>query len=372
VTGPSPLRIRTLRLRDFRNVASAEWEPHPRFNVLWGDNAQGKSNVLEAIYAVGSLRSFRGAPPAELVRWGATDASVEAAVHEGSAEAGTDRSFEISISAQTRRLTVRVDSKRPDTASDWFGAIQMVLFHPGSVEVVRGGPEVRRRALDRLLYQLFPGYADDHRKYAKALRSRNRLLATGAGDAALDAWEAVMGPLAERIVTARSAATTPIAAAAVRAHSDLSGAQGTLEIGYRPGVEGHAVVFQSRWAQDRAADRAAERTRAGPHRDDVEITLDGKPARAAASQGQQRTIALALSLAEISVLEGLRHRTPILLLDDVSSELDPQRNEALFRALTDRGGQVVVTTTRKEYVRVEAHANQRKDFMISKGHIVLD
>jgi len=299
------------------------------------------------------------------VRWESSTASVETVLGDGAG----GRRFAVTVSSSTGRLTVRLDGKRPASAGDYFGSIQMVLFHPGDVDLVRGGPDGRRRWVDRLLYQLFPGYADDHRRWTKALQSRNRLLATGGGDAAIDAWEGTMGPLAERITRSRAAAISPIAVAAARAHADLAGADGDLLVRYRPSVEGSAGVFQARWAADRTVDRAAERTRAGPHRDEVQFLVGGRVARGAASQGQHRSIALALKLAEIGVLEGLRHRTPILLLDDVSSELDPGRNEALFAALSERGGQVFVTTTRREYVRL---SNERKDFRVSAGFLVPD
>jgi DNA replication and repair protein RecF len=301
----------------------------------------------------------------DLVRWGAARTTVDAVLEDGTAP----RRFSLGVLADTKRLAVRLDGKRPETASEYFGAIQMVLFHPGDVDVVRAGPDVRRRFLDRLLYQLFPGYADDHRRYAKAHKSRNRLLATGAGDAALDAWEETMAPLAERIARSRAAAVSPLATQAGKALAEIGGADEDLGVRYRPSVSGDAATFASRWAVDRSIDREIGRTRAGPHRDEIEISIGGRPARGTASQGQQRSIALALKLAEVGVLEGLRHRRPILLLDDVSSELDPRRNEALFRALEARAGQVYVTTTRKEYVRAY---NDRKDFRISAGTLVAE
>lgn len=350
-----------LAVRDFRNIARLELAPGPRFNVVSGRNGSGKTSLIEAIYLTGALRSFRTSSGRDLVRHGAGDAAIRAVF--GGAAAGM--TCELGLGPDSRR--VRIDGKPPRADGGHFRALPMVLFHPGHMELVQGGPEARRRFVDRALYQAEKGYPATHRAYLRALRSRNRLLRDGAEDArALDAFDAQLAACGEELVAARRRFVDRIAPLFAEAVEEVSGGQGG-RIAYAPSV-GEGEGLARALAAARAQDAARGFTAAGPHADEIEFEVNGKGARRFASQGQQRTAVLAAKIAETRALTAATSRTPLLLLDDVSSELDGQRNASLLAFLGRVGGQVFITTTDPRHVDVEG---DRVDIVAEDGRFAL-
>jgi DNA replication and repair protein RecF len=353
------LQLDALGIEEFRNIERLELAPGPRFNVVAGRNGSGKTNLVEAIYLLGALRSFRTTTSRDLVRYGADEAIVRARF--GGAAAGLG--CELRITEAGRR--VRVDGKAPRADGGHFRALPMVLFHPGHMELVQGGPEARRRFVDRALYQADRAYPAEHRSYLRALASRNRLLKAAAPDAgALAAFEAQLVLHGARIVAARErfvAELAPLFAAAVEEVGGEAGAG----IAYAPSARDEGELA-ARIAAARPLDLARGFTTVGPHADEIELALKGRSARRFASQGQQRTAVLAAKIAETRALAAATGRTPLLLLDDVSSELDDDRNARLFAFLDGVGGQVIITTTHPKHVVV---AGERIDFAVEGGAV---
>jgi DNA replication and repair protein RecF len=366
------VKIARLSLHDFRNIAELSITPHDRFNVIYGDNAQGKTNLLESVYLLGTLRSFKGVTNAELVRWGSEEAMVRGVVERRE----VTRDIRINIRANGR--TVHVDGKKPRRIQDAFGTLTVVLFAPEDLAISKGSPQNRRSFLDRAVFNVFPAYWDDLRAYETALKSRNALLrdAQGrplAGDV-LAVFDAQVAATGARVVEKRLRFLDGFTPHFSEVHGRLGRSRHTVSLGYdtewlpqdvteRPKIE---EVLAERLEQERRRDIARGVTSSGPHRDDVLMVLDGHPARSHASQGQHRTLVLALKIAEILHLSEVLSYYPVLLLDDVSSELDKHRNAELMSFLTDAGVQVFVSTTDPSHVKV---TGEHASFRVEAGRV---
>jgi DNA replication and repair protein RecF len=354
------LRIAELWVRSFRNLAQLEWTPGPRFNVIGGDNGQGKSNLLEAIDYLGSLRSFRMAQARELIRRSSNEAELQALVRGEAAP----RKFKIRLHASVAR-ELRIDDKRPRTRAHYLAAIQTVLFHPGDLQLVAGAPELRRAWLDGILEHFDATYASTLASYERARKSRNRLLRASSPDRrALIAYHELLAAAGTVIGQARERLVADLGALVVEAFRSISGDQLVLGIRYEPRVEPELNALRSALEASIDKDLARGFTAEGPHADELSFTLDGVTAKRFGSQGQHRAIVLALKVAELHQLTRRVGRIPILLLDDVSSELDASRNRRLFGLLADLGGQVFLTTTQPQLILLE---RERQDFRIEAG-----
>lgn len=340
------MRLLELRLHDFRNIEAARLEVGPRATVIVGPNGQGKTNLLEAAYLLATLRPLRASRLAELVRFGAEGCRVEGLFAFG----GSQREFAVTIEDGTRQAWV--DGKKVRELEEYFGGVSVVAFTPDDLALVKGGPEGRRRALDRAVFNRFPGYLAESRAYARALRSRNRLLREHAAPEVIEAFDAPLARVGARLVSRRLALVTELAPRFAEVLGRLGQGQLRGEIRYAPkAIEGAheeaaiASALQEALAQRLPRDRERGFTSVGPHADTLGMQLGGRPARLYASQGQQRAIVLALKIAEIENLRESHGYQPLLLLDDVSSELDRARNEQLMHHLAGMEGQVILTTT---------------------------
>jgi len=362
VSSARPLRIERLAARRFRNLGALDLEPGAHFNVLHGDNGAGKSNLLEAIHYLGALQSFRGARTDDLIELGEQEARLKARVAGDAAP----RTFEIGLGRGLPRK-LAIDGKRPRSAAAWYGILQMVLFHPGDVGLAGGAPEPRRAFLDRILEQMEPTYQGTLESYTRALRSRNRLLKDeGADRRAIAAFDELLATAGAAVGQSRARLVYELAPRTVRAFTDVVGEELPLEVSYEPRVEPEVEVIRSALESSYAKDRARGFTTEGPHGDDLSLRVRDVAAKHHASQGQQRAIVLALKVAELDVLHHRTGKVPILLLDDVSSELDRARNRRLFAMLGHLGGQVFLTTTHPEFILLEEN---RTDFRVEKGSV---
>jgi DNA replication and repair protein RecF len=354
------LRIATLWSRGFRNLADLTLSPGPRFNVLHGDNGQGKSNLLEALDYLGSLHSFRGAAPSELISRNGDRAELVCSLHGGAAP----RSLHVRLHKHGAR-ELQVDGKRPRTRASYLSAIQTVLFHPGDLQLVSGAPELRRAWLDRILEHFDATYASTLATYQRALRSRNRLLRGEALDRrAVSAYHEVLASAGAVVGQARERLVAELGALVVDAFIAISGEQQALSIRYEPRVEPEVQALRAALEGSLDKDVARGFTTEGPHADELSFALDGVTAKRFGSQGQHRAIVLALKVAELHELSRRVGHVPILLLDDVSSELDRSRNRRLFALLSELGGQVFLTTTQPELILLE---RDRRDFRVEAG-----
>jgi len=361
----SPLIARALTVRAFRNVAHAELEPGARFNVLSGDNGAGKTSVLEALDYVATLASFRGARTEDLVRQGTDDALLVARI-EGPTP--PPRLHRIVLHRHQQRR-VAVDGKRPRSTAAYRATIHSVVFHPGDVELASGAPELRRALLDRVLEQIDPTYASALSAYGRALRSRNRLLRTdGADRRSIVAYDEILASAGTVVSQARARLVEELGPRAEEAFHEVAGVELPLEVAYRPRVEPSVPAL--RRALERSLDKDLARgfTAEGPHADDLALVVQKTPARRHASQGQHRAMVLALKVAEMHVLARRTEVVPMLLLDDVSSELDRDRSRRFFALLSRLGGQVFLTTTQPELIHVDT-SQERLDFRLEGGGI---
>jgi DNA replication and repair protein RecF len=360
-----PLRLLRVETSDFRNLAAQTVELSPRITVLFGANGQGKTNVLEACFLLCTLRPLRAQKLSELVRFGAEQGTVT-----GSFELpGGVRQVNISVTGGKR--TARVDGKAVRDPDELFGGLAVVAFTPDDLALVKGGPEGRRRLLDRAVQNRQPAQLADTRDYLRALRSRNQLLREGASPALHEAFEEPLARIGARLRLRREKLLDEMREHAVRAFAEVARGEEPLQIAYlaagrdsdRLGPDASAGGDDALAAALLAAlrrrfprDRERGYTSVGPHADDLSLSLGNRAARLFASQGQARAVVLAFKIGEIENLRRVQGRAPLLLLDDVSSELDPERNEFLMRYLRDVRGQVVLTTTDPRLVAAAAAA----------------
>jgi DNA replication and repair protein RecF len=342
------VRVTRLQLRDFRNYGAAELRLPAGLTVVAGPNGAGKTNLLEALYFGCTARSPRTSNERELVRRGGSVARV---VVDTCDEEGAHR-IEVGFEpGEPKRL--RVDGSSVDNLSAVVARPLVSVFLPERLELVKGAPTARRAHLDQLIAALWPGRAETRVAYSRALAQRNALLgrvrAGASNPAALDAWDAELARHGIRLMADRREAVgglrVPFAELAGRL-----GLPAAAELRYRPRSDaGDEQGLADELAERRAADLERGFTAHGPHRDELQLLLDGVLLRSYGSQGQQRIALLALLFAERDVLAERRGRPPLMLLDDVMSELDTERRE-LLASLLRADGQAVVTTTEPGHV----------------------
>jgi|HubBroStandDraft_1064217.scaffolds.fasta_scaffold50665_2 DNA replication and repair protein RecF len=337
------LAIGSLSIRGFRNIAKVDVELGPHFNVVYGDNGQGKTNLLEAVYVLATSRSFRTAKLPDLVQVGVDTASLRATVDE----AGESREQTLGLRRGLR--AARIDGKRTPTLAEYALRTPVVVFHAASIDLSSGAGAERRKLLDRVALYLSPASLAELDSYTKAMRARQRVLETrGESAVDLDGWEALMVQHGTATAAARRGAAARLAPSVCSAFDRIGPPGVPLSIEYVGGAPADPGEFLLELRRRRTQDRSRKSATIGPHRDDLKVTLGALPTRGMASQGQHRAVVLALDLAEIEVVTAARGVRPVLLLDDVSSELDRARTAALLDALRDQQGQVILTTTRPE------------------------
>jgi DNA replication and repair protein RecF len=345
------MKLLSLNYQRFRNLSSVSLEPSPRATIAVGENGQGKTNLLEGVYLLATLKPLRANRLTELIAFGESSATVTGRFFLS----GVER--EIAVEVVPGGRTAFVDGKRAASLDAYFGGVSVVAFTPDDLAVVKGGPDGRRAFLDRCVFNVHPAYLDENREYGRALKSRNKLLKERAAMSHLQAWDATLARLGARLWVRRRALMHALAERAQVAFQRIGRSPLEARWGYEPSHLGEGLPFATASEAelsermlcrlDERLSRDVERgfTSVGPHADDVDISLGEKPARAFASQGQCRALVLAWKVAEIENLKEQNGFLPLLLLDDVSSELDPERNSFLMGYLADSGAQTLLTTT---------------------------
>jgi DNA replication and repair protein RecF len=369
------VRIQVLTAEGVRNLQPLQLEPRERFNVFVGDNGQGKTNLLEAVYAVSALRSFRTSKLADMIAFGAQEARIGARVVKDELV----RVYELTVAPQGRRVLLDGKSARP--LARYFGGFNVVVFTPEDLTLPRGAPGDRRRFLDRAVFNAKPEYLAAVQDYEKVLKQRNTILKLHAQGAMTPARVEEMLAIYDLQIADHGIAIANARAALVdEIRGELASAFTAITHGERPASAryvsktAHANVDEvvAHHKAGRAKDLATQATQFGPHRDDLAFelgdqdTLTLRDAGSFASQGQLRAIMLAWKTAELAVLARTHGDQPILLLDDVSSELDPARNAYLFEHLALQAGQVFITTTHESHVLL---TRDRADYRIQNGQI---
>lgn len=377
--------LTSLHLRQFRNYAEQSVEFVAPKTILVGENAQGKSNLLEAVELISLLKSHRTSRDRDLVQDGCSQGQITATIDHGPPGASASQGVRMTLRASGRRTTL-LNGETLRRQLDLLGTLNTVQFSSLDLELVRGGPAHRRDWLNGLLIQLEPLYAHLLGQYGKVLRQRNALLRQGAkgGDAlassdrdpfsglppvelasaapmasplapSLALWDAQLAALGTRLMRRRARALDRLTPIAQHWHELISGSREALQICYRPSVareepalwdqpEGLQGAFLEKLHRRAIAEQVNGTSLVGPHRDEIEFLIDDTPARQYGSQGQQRTLVLALKLAELKLIDEVVGQPPLLLLDDVLAELDLNRQNQLLEAIQTRF-QTLITTT---------------------------
>jgi DNA replication and repair protein RecF len=353
-----------LELVDFRNYSSASFDLQPGITAVVGLNGRGKTNFAEALAYLARLDSFRGAPTEAMVRMGADTAIIRADVLH-------DDGREILVEAEVGRVgrnRVLVNRNRLERSRDLLGVVRVSVFSPDDLVIVKEGPGERRRFMDDTLVALALKYDAMRLELDRVVKQRNTLLKQAGGrlndetEITLDVWDAKLADLGEQFGHARSVLVAKLDPLTLEAYEQLAGRPTAVELRYEP--DWRRMGLATALAGSRTDDVRRGVSTVGPHRDDVELFLNGMPARTHASQGEQRTLALALRLAAHRLVAERTGSAPVLVLDDVLSELDDERATALLRNLPP--GQVVLTTA----ATLPAAAHPDAVVRISSGAIV--
>jgi DNA replication and repair protein RecF len=329
------MHLAHLRLRDFRNYARLDVDFAPGFHLLLGDNAQGKTNILEAVYLIATLRSFRGVGGAQMVRHGQKGYFVG-----GKVVGQGEHDVKMYWSSPERSLSL--DARPVRKLTDYLGVLRTVVFCTEDLQLVKGVARARRRFLDLLLSQTHPGYLP--------LRSRNAILKQPRPDpAALDGFSHELVKSGEEIIRLRRELVPKFSPLARLAYRRIASEAEELRLEYQPSVK---QDFSVELAQSRHRESAYRSTLIGPHRDDLQLLLDDRSAAQFGSEGQKRTLAITLKLAQAEYLTGLHGSPPVLLIDDIMGELDVKRRGAflpLLQRAQQSSGQVFMTATEENW-----------------------
>ena len=341
MTRGSTMKIKSADLENYRNYAGLHLDFGDGVHVFYGDNAQGKTNLLEALYLSATNRSYRGAKDKDLIRFGEEEGHIRVFAER--------RDLEIRIDMHLRasgRRGIAVNGVPLRRAKDFLGTLSAVIFSPEDLQIVKEGPQERRKFIDTELCLLDPIYLDLWGRYRKALDQRNQLLKDFYNDpdfeATLDVWDESLVKYGKGLIAARRIFIQEMSALTEEKQREITGGKEILRLSYEPDVP--EEEFTDRLRSSRARDIAARTTTSGPHRDDMSFLLtrlreDGPEetidARIYGSQGQQRTAALSLKMAEIAYVEQKTGDKPVLFLDDVLSELDFERQKYLLKSMDE-------------------------------------
>lgn len=366
--------LQRIRLHDYRNYCTLDLRPAQGLCVLVGENAAGKTNVLESLFLCALGRSHRTRHDAELIRNGQQGAYIGLELRKSTGS----HSIDCRLYAQGRRM-LRIDGMSLSRSGELLGCLRVVMFSPEDLRLIKNGPAERRRFMDMELSQLNPAYYFSLQQYNHALKQRNVLLRNtrnrGLPEAAelLRPWDELLARQGAKILRARDDFMQQLCVMASALHSELTSGKEMLHVTYAPTlpVSEEDTLAASLLTALREAiekDRQSGGTSIGPHRDDILLMLNGADVRAFGSQGQQRTAALALKLSELSLMKSLGQEPPVLLLDDVLSELDSARQRMLAVAM--QGCQTFLTCTQLAGLR-KAGLQDMTVYHVTNGTIAL-
>lgn len=318
--------IKELSLKDFRSYEELEIALDPGINIFRGDNAQGKTNILESVYLCATARSHRTHKEKEIIQWGKEAAHVKMTLKKKYVEDTID--FHLSNKAKSALI-----NKMPiGRLGELFGCLNIVMFSPEDLQLIKNSPKERRRFLDIELCQIDKMYYYALRQYHKVLKQRNLALKDFFAKkdySMLDVWDMQIQEYATAVIDKRVAFVDELNSIARQIHSDISGNKEELQIIYEPSVQ--SEDFAEKMSKYREKDILYQTTSIGPHRDDLKFLINDMDVKTYGSQGQQRTVVLSMKLAELKIMKKYIGEEPVLLLDDVLSELDENRQKDLFK-----------------------------------------
>lgn len=346
--------VKSLELNHFRNYESLNIAFDQGTNILYGNNAQGKTNILEAIYLSGTTKSHKGSKDREMVQFGNEESHIRLFVEK------QEKQFQIDMHLKKHKSKGIAVNRIPiKKAGELFGILTLVFFSPEDLNIIKNGPSERRRFMDMELCQLDRIYFDNLTKYNKILMQRNKLLkdiyVKPELKETLFAWNNQLAEYGKKIIQRRREFISRLDEIVAELHAKISGGTETVTLTYEPNVK--EEDFERELERVREKELKLGQTMTGPHRDDISFLSNDIDIRKFGSQGQQRTLALSLKLSEIELVRQITKETPILLLDDVLSELDSKRQNFLLNNLCDT--QTIITCTGlDEFIRNRFHINR--------------
>ncbi len=355
--------IKSIELADYRNYDSLQMEFCQGTNILYGDNAQGKTNILEAIYVASTTKSHKGSKDKEIVNFNKEEAHIRTYIEKEGVNTRVDMHLR-----KSKSKGIAIDGQKIKKAADLLGLCNVVFFSPEDLGIIKNGPSERRRFVDMELCQLDSFYLYNLNNYNKIVNQRNKLLKDMYMNPqlkeTLNIWDMQLVSYGSKIIERRKLFVDQLNEIIYDIHKRLSGGKEELVIKYEPDVEIEAFENKLKCNQDR--DIKSKMTSVGPHRDDFSFLVGNTDIRKFGSQGQQRTAALSLKLSEIELVKKITKDTPILLLDDVLSELDSNRQNYLLNSIGDI--QTIITCT-----GLEEFVNNRFEidrvFKVSNGEV---
>ena len=355
--------IETIELKNFRNYDTMSLSLDAGTNILYGNNAQGKTNILEAVYLAGTTKSHRGSKDREMIQFDREEAHIRMLVERN----GSTHKIDMHLK-KNKSKGIAIDGVPIRKASELFGIVNIVFFSPEDLNIIKNGPAERRRFLDSEICQLSRLYMIELANYNKVVAQRNKLLKeisfSGRMADTLEIWDEQMIRYGKSIISERKKFISRLNDILSEIHRNLTGGKEQILITYEPNVSEEAFCNELKAGKER--DLRFGQSYTGPHRDDFCVRVNGIDIRKYGSQGQQRTAALSLKLAEIRLVEEEIHDTPILLLDDVLSELDGSRQNYLLQSI--HSIQTLITCTGlDEFVENQFEAN--KVFQVVEGSV---
>lgn len=355
--------LKSLELVNYRNYEKVHIFPDPGINILYGDNAQGKTNILESIYLCGTTKSHRGSKDKEIIKFGNNESHVRCFFDKN----GTEYQIDIHLRGDKSK-GIAINGMKLKRAAELLGIVNIILFSPEDLSIIKNGPSDRRRFVDSELCQLDKIYLYNLSNYNKIVNQRNNLLKDiymhPELRETLEIWDNQLVNIGRKIIERRASFVDQLNEIIVNIHSNLTGGKEHLQIKYDPniGIE----EFENKLIHNREKDIKYKITSVGPHRDDFIFYINDFDVKKYGSQGQQRTAALSLKLSEITLVKQITGNTPILLLDDVLSELDSNRQNYLINSIEDI--QTLITCTGlDEFVNSRIVIN--KIFNVSNGKV---
>lgn len=355
--------IKSIEIQNFRNYEYESIEFDEKTNILYGDNAQGKTNVLEAVFIAGTNKSHKGSKDSELINFNGDEAHIKAVVSKRDIDYRIDMHIR-----KSRSKGIAINGVPIRRSSELYGLVNIIFFSPEDLNIIKSGPSARRRFIDMELCQLDKIYVDNLIKYNKTLEQRNKLLKDIYFDSSLedtlDIWNRNLVNYGSEIIKRRRIFIDKLNSIIEDIHYRLSGNKEHLVISYEESVG--EDVFLQELNDNISRDKKSKMTGCGPHRDDMSFLIGDVDIRKYGSQGQQRTTALSLKLAEIELVRQSVGDSPILLLDDVLSELDSNRQNYLLNSINDV--QTIITCTGLDEF-INNRFNINRIFKVTDGHV---
>ncbi len=358
------MKLKSLKLKNFRNYDLLNLELDERANIFYGDNAQGKTNILEAIYLAGTTKSHRGSKDRDMIKFEKEESHIELIVEKK----GIDFCVDMHLKKNSPK-GIAINKLPIKKAGELYGIINLVFFSPEDLNIIKNGPSERRRFIDLELAQLDKVYLNDLSNYNRIINQRNKLLKDISNYKelleTLEIWDMQLIEYGNKVMDRREKFIKEMNEIIFDIHYKLTGEKEKVRLVYEKSISNYS--FESCLEKNRQRDLSLRSTSVGPHRDDMAIYVNDLDVRKFGSQGQQRTVALSLKMSEIELVKKIIRDTPILLLDDVLSELDKHRQNYLLDSISDI--QTLVTCT-----GVEEFINHRFDinkiFNVENGNVV--